>query len=299
MLAPIELPAPRYEYGGDEFVFVELAEEMSFQANFKAMAICTELRSRSLPGVTEVCPGNASYLIRIDPDELHPDELIAELRSIDEAIARSSHYTFETRVVDIPVLLDDPWTRELTQRFADRRQDPSVTDVEYAARLNGFGTKEEFLRALTGSPYFISMVGFVPGTPWCFQMVPRERIIQVPKYVTPRTDTPALTFGYGGAFGCIYPVRGPGGYQMFGVCAAPIFDPEQRLPDFAELIVFARPGDVFKFRPVERDEYDAVRAQVEEGSFRYRTRPVVFEPERFFAEPDAYNDELLARLYGD
>ena len=85
---------------------------------------------------------------------------------------------------------------------------------------------------------------------------------------------------------------------MFGIFAAPIFDPEQRLPDFADLIVFPRPGDIFKFRPIERDEYDAVRARVEDGSFRYEVRPVEFEPEPFFAEPDAYNEGLLARLYG-
>jgi urea carboxylase len=297
-IEPVELPEARYSLGGDEFVFVELDEEMSFQANFKAMGVCTELRERHLPGVTEICPGNASYLVRLDPDRLHPQDLIAELREIDAFFAGAAGYKFETRVVDVPVLLEDTWTLETMERFRDRRQDPTVTDVEFAARLNNFSSKEDFLLALVGSPYFVTMVGFVPGTPWCFQMVPRERIIQVPKYVRPRTDTPPLTFGYGGAFGCIYPVRGPGGFQMFGIFAAPIFDPQQRLPDFAELIVFSRPGDIFKFRPVERDEYDAVRARVEDGSFRYETRPVEFEPEPFFADPDAYNEALLARLYG-
>jgi urea carboxylase len=291
-----QLPEPRYTLGGDEFVFVELDREMSFQANFKAMATCTELRARDLHGVTEVCPGNASYLIRLDPDALDPRDLIAELRRIDEAVGHDSHYTFRTRVVDVPVLLEDPWTREVMQRFADRRQDPTVTDAEFAAQLNGYESKDAFLEALVGSPYYVTMVGFVPGTPWCFQMVPRERTIQVPKYVRPRTDTPALTFGYGGAFGCIYPVRGPGGFQMFGVFAAPIFDPRQRLPDFADLIVFPRPGDIFRFRPVEQEEFDAVRAEVDAGSFRYRSREVEFDPEQFFADPDAYNGGLIERL---
>jgi urea carboxylase len=292
----VQLPEPRYTLGGDEFVFVELDQEMSFQANFRSMAVCNELRARGLPGVTEICPGNASYLVRLDPDTLHPRDLIAELQGIDEQVAHASHLTLSTRVVDVPVLLEDPWTREMMDRFPERRQDPTVTDVEFAARLNGYETKEDFLRALVGSPYYVSMVGFVPGTPWCFQMVPRQRTIQVPKYIRPRTDTPPLTFGYGGAFGCIYPVRGPGGFQMFGIFAAPIFDPQQRLPDFADLIVFPRPGDIFRFRPVERDEYDVVRAQVEEGTFRYQQREVEFDPEAFFADPDAYNAEVVARL---
>jgi allophanate hydrolase subunit 1 len=295
----VELPAPRYSYGGDEFVFVELDEEMSFQANFKAMAVCTELRKRGLTGVVEICPGNASYLVRFDADGLRPDHLVAELEAIDERVGQLEHYTFTTRVVDVPVLLEDPWTLETIRRFADRRQDPDATDVEYAARINGFKTKQDFLQALVGSPYFVTMVGFVPGTPWCFQMVPRERVIQVPKYVRPRTDTPERAFGYGGAFGCIYPVRGPGGYQLFGIFAAPIFDPKQQLEDFKDLIVFPRPGDIFKFRPIERDKYDTIRNEVEERTFRYRTREVEFDPEVFFADPDGFNEGLLARLYGD
>src|SRR5256885_7806807 len=73
------------------------------------------------------------------------------------------------------------------------------------------------------------MVGFVAGLPFLFQMVERQRQIQVPKYLSPRTDTPRLTLGHGGCFSCIYSVRGAGGYQMFGVTPAPIFDPAQRL----------------------------------------------------------------------
>ena len=157
-IEPVELPEARYTLGGDEFVFVELDQAMSFQANFKAMAVCTELRRRSLPGVTEICPGNASYLVRLDPDTLHPHDLIAELRAIDSS-AGSTGYTFGTRVVDVPVLLEDPWTRETMERFSERRQDPTLTDVEFAARPNGFPTKDAFLQALVGSPYFVSMVG--------------------------------------------------------------------------------------------------------------------------------------------
>lgn len=297
-IEPVELPPPRYEYGGDEFVFVELDEAMSFQANFRALAICQELGRRSLPGIVEIAPANAAYLVRLNPDELHPDDLIAELRTISDEVARTAHYTFQTRVVDVPVLFQDPWTVETQERFKDRRQNPDGTDIEYAARINGFASTEDFLQSLHGSPYFVTMVGFVPGTPWCLQMVPRERIIQAPKYVRPRTDTPALAFGYAGAFVAIYPVRGPGGYQLFGRQATPIFDPAQELADFRDLIVYPRPGDIFKFRPVDRDEYDAVRGEVEAKTFRYKSVDVEFDPEVFFEGPDRYNEDLLARLYG-
>ena len=125
------------------------------------------------------------------------------------------------------MLYDDPWTNETLMRFRDRHQEPDSTDLEYAARINGFAGKDEFIDAHAGAPWFASMVGFVAGLPFLYQMVPRERQLEVPKYVRPRTDTPALTIGHGGCFGCIYSVRGAGGYQMFGITPVPIYDPAQ------------------------------------------------------------------------
>jgi CO/xanthine dehydrogenase Mo-binding subunit len=66
-----ELPQARYSYGGDEFVFVELAEAMSLKVNFRAMAITNKLEEERIDGVMDICPSNASYMVRIDPDVLH------------------------------------------------------------------------------------------------------------------------------------------------------------------------------------------------------------------------------------
>jgi urea carboxylase len=291
-----ELPAARYTWGGDEFVMVELDEAMSFHANFKALAITHELRSRAVDGVVEIAPANASYLVRFDPDVLDPRRLMDELREIEAGIT-DEEATFETRIVDVPALYDDPWTRETLMRFRDRHQNPDGTDLEYVARINNFATTDEFVEAHHGSPFYVSMVGFVPGLPWAFQMVPREKMLQVPKYIRPRTDTPALALSQGGAFAAIYPVRGPGGYQLFGMCAMPIFDLKMELPDFRDNVVFFRHGDILKIRPVDREEYDAIRADVEAKKARYRVKDIVFQPHEFFVNPAAYNAALVEELY--
>ena len=115
------------------------------------------------------------------------------------------------------------------------------------------------------------MVGFVAGLPFLYQMVAAQRQIEVPKYLRPRTDTPKLTVGHGGCFGCIYSVRGAGGYQMFGITPMPIYDPRRRcrLRDF---MCFFRPGDIVKFKPIDRERYDALRAEVEAGTSAIRQR---------------------------
>lgn len=297
------LPAQaRYSFGGDEHLFVEISEEMSLPAFFKGMAICNELRRRvdagQIAGVTEICPANAAYLVRFDPDLIVPDVLLAALKDIEAGLG-DADLRMQTRIVEVPVLYNDPWTHETLMRFRERHQDPSSTDIEYAARINGHASVDAFIAAHSGAPWFVSMVGFVAGLPFLFQMVERERQIQVPKYLSPRTDTPRLTLGHGGCFSCVYSVRGAGGYQMFGVTPAPIFDPAQRLSYLKELMVFFRPGDIVKWKPIDRAEYDRLVAQVDAGTYTLRIEPVSFSLGEFLADPDGYNRQLLKVLHGD
>ncbi|WP_395475378.1 allophanate hydrolase subunit 1 [Saccharopolyspora spinosa] len=213
----VQLPLARYEFGGDEFVFVELDREMSLKANLKAMAITGALRRENIDGVIDICPSNASYLVRLNPDRLHPAELVEELRRLEHTAGElPDDHAVRTRIVDVPVLFDDPWTRETLLKFRDRHQDPDATDLEFAARINGFTDVRALVEAITAAPFLVTMLGFVPGLPFCYQMVPRDRQIQVPKYVRPRTDTPERAFGYGGAFAVVYPVRGAAGTSSSG-----------------------------------------------------------------------------------
>lgn len=292
-------PSPaRYSFGGDEHLFVEISEEMSLSAFFKGMAICTELKRRALPGITEICPANAAYQVRFDPDVIAPDQVLRTLKDIEQAVG-SADLELQTRVVEIPVLYNDPWTHETLMKFRERHQDPASTDIEYAARINEFKSVDDFIAAHSGAPWFVSMVGFVAGLPFLFQMVERDQQIEVPKYLRPRTDTPKLTLGHGGCFSCIYSVRGAGGYQMFGITPAPIFDPAQALPYLKDFMVFFRPGDIVKWKPIDREEYDRNVAQVEAGTFNLHIRPVQFSLKRFLADPASYNQHILEALHGD
>ena len=288
----------RYSYGGDEHIFVELSEEMSLEAFFKGMAITSAVKRLAIPGVTEICPANASYQLRFRPEIVKPKDLMQVLKAL-EAVMGDAELELDTRVVEIPVLYGDPWTRETLMKFRERHQDPSSTDLEYAARVNHHRTVEDFVAAHSGSPWFVSMVGFVAGLPFLYQMVERERQIEVPKYLRPRTDTPKLTIGHGGCFSCVYSVRGAGGYQLFGITPAPIYDPAQGLPYLKDFMVFFRPGDIVKFRPIDRAEYDRAVAEVERGTFDLRIRPFRFSLKRFLVNPSAYNRGIEEVLHGN
>jgi urea carboxylase len=288
--------AMRYSFGGDEHVFVEVSEEMSLEAFFKSLSITNAVRESRIKGVTEICPANASFQIKFDPDIIAPDDMMTELKRLESAATLDQ--VLKTRIIEIPVLYDDPWTRETLLRFRERHQNPTGTDIEYASRVNNFASVDDFIAAHSGAPWFVSMVGFVAGLPFLYQMVERARQIEAPKYLRPRTDTPKLTVGHGGCFSCIYSVRGAGGYQMFGITPMPIYDPRQEITYLHEFMALFRPGDMVKWKPITREVYDQTVVDVDAGRFQPLMRDVTFSLAEFERDIDGYNRKLEQALHG-
>lgn len=291
----------RYTYGGDEHLFVEVDSAMSLRANFRVTRLTHEIHRRieagELRGILEICPANASLLLRVDPDLISPLDLERTVRQIEEQLSASPIESLETRIIEIPVWYDDPITAEVVSRFREGyHQDPSGNDLDFAARINGLKDSQDFIRAHHSDPWLVTMVGFVAGLPFMYQLVERDRQLEVPKYLSPRTDTAKLTVGHGGCFGVIYSVPGAGGYQMFGLAAADIYSSSLQGTEDEEQMILFRPGDIVKFRPIDESEYNAIQRQVEDGSFSFRIAPVVFDMERALREGSKYNEELLEAL---
>ena len=149
------------------------------------------------------------------------------------------------------------------------------------------------------------------------ERVAKERLADAPATVRPQNAeyanpaeavlvfaTPAdrhsdqLTVGYGGCFGCIYSVRGAGGYQLFGITPMPIYDPQQKISYLREFMVLFRPGDIVKWKPIERAEYDDTVKRVEAGRYDPKMRETTFDLKDFSRDIPAYNHRLEEVLNG-
>lgn len=289
----------RYTWGGDEFLLIEISEDMSLEANLLGHTMAAELESRELDGLVDIAPSNTGLLIRFDPDIILPSDLERIAHEVEQQARQATNGTIQTRIVEVPVWFDDPFTKETGKRFREGfHQRPEGNDLDYAAEVNNLEDAAEFIRRYHEAPWIVSMIGFVAGIPWLYQLVDREHQLEVPKYKSPRTDTPERTLGHGGCFGAIYAVRGAGGYQMFGIVATPIYQPEQTLADFKDFSVFFNPGDIVKYKPVDEAEYNRIRAEVEAGTFKYKQVPFTFEPAKALADPESYNKTILEALNG-
>ena len=248
---------PRFLNSGDQYLTIEIGDEMSLEANFVVIALDRRIKEAGVPGLIETLPGWRSMLLHYDSIAVRTADMISELRRIWEQMPEVK--SVPSRLIELPVMYGGQWGR----------------DLDFVAKENGVSA-DEVIRIHSETIHWVGMVGFTPGSPQLMQMNP-PLLLSVPKYTSPRLYTPLGTIGLGGSITAIYPVVSPGGYQMIGLTPVPIFDRFQGMEIFEESPVLLRIGDRIKFNNIEDDkEFDLIRQQVVECSYKYKIREEEF-----------------------
>lgn len=243
-------PEPRFLFSGDEYLTIELGDEMTLKANFLVIALNEAIGQADLIGFRETFPGWRSVLLSYDSLAVKTADLITELKSLLRQIPAVSEVP--SRLIELPCKYGPPWGK----------------DLDFVAQQNRL-PPEEVARIHAETIHWTGMVGFTPGSPQLMQLNP-EVLLSTPKYTSPRLYTPTGAIGLGGSITAHYPVVSPGGYQLIGLCPVPIYDRFQTLAQFEESPVLLRIGDRIKYQPVEGEEYDQIRQLVIEYRYEYR-----------------------------
>ena len=61
-------------------------------------------------------------------------------------------------------------------------------------------------------------------------------------------------------------------------------------------MVFFKPGDIVKWKPITREEYDQIVLDVESGKYQPKIKNVVFDLAAFNEDIDGTNSKLLETL---
>jgi allophanate hydrolase subunit 1 len=99
--------AIRYLYSGDQFLTIEIGDEMSLRANFKVIGIDNAIKQAEIAGVIETLPGWRSMLLHYDSLKIRTADLISELK---KAVERVSEVTeVPSRLIELPVKYKGKW----------------------------------------------------------------------------------------------------------------------------------------------------------------------------------------------
>jgi urea carboxylase len=258
---------PAFRILGDTTLNVEFGDETSIPLNFRILTLDRAIRANPLNGLIETNPQVRTLGIVYNPLVTSHGKLRAYVK--DLLASETDVKTLPSRRVTIPALYNDPWSRECAAAFGVQN------NIEYIADLNRL-TVSEVVALHTGSDYWVTGVGFVPGAFMSYAMDPRKKF-GAPLYRTPRTWTHSRLLNFGGNTSTIYPFRTPGGGQLFGRTPINIFEPKQKNRAFANGPVLAHAGDRHRYVSITQEEYYEIRAAVENGSYDYAIEDDVFD----------------------
>ncbi|GAA4478697.1 5-oxoprolinase subunit B family protein [Microbacterium panaciterrae] len=186
-----------------------------------------------VPGVECVIPTYDAALIEINPTEVSLDGLRDYLAHVVEGLDIDLPLTDAPRTFDVPVLYDLDGELDL--------QDVAVAQDLSAA---------EIVRLHSDPPYVVRCLGAPGGSPMLDgPAFPHP----VPRLASPRAHVPQGVVSVAGRQATITPAAAPGGWALIGRTPLTVLDLE------SEPFVPYEPGDLIRFRPIDRDEYESLR----------------------------------------
>ncbi len=195
---------------GDRALLVELG------GTARVVAWTDAVGRAGIPGVEDLVPAAETLLVVCGE---HADVAAVRQRLSGLEVSESDAGPAEDgEVLEIPVTYDGP-------------------DLADVARLTGLAERE-VVEAHTGSTWRVAFGGFAPGFGYLVGGDPR---LEVPRRDESRTRVPAGAVGLAGTFSGVYPRESPGGWQLIGTTAAPMWDLDRDPP---ALLV---PGAVVRF----------------------------------------------------
>lgn len=120
-------------------------------------------------------------------------------------------------------------------------------------------TKEEIIALHTRATYTVFGIGFLPGFMYLGGI---NKELEIPRKAEPRSKVVKGAVGIAGKQTGIYPQESPGGWNIIGNCAVPIFDASKENPCFVSV------GDNIEFYEISKAEHDLNKIEAEVGIYK-------------------------------
>lgn len=238
--------AVRFLIAGDKAVSVEFGSEISLAVNEKVRMLQKELQDNPMYGITETVPTYSSLIVHYRPEVIRYGELVEELK---KRMEHMSHVTAGTAYIkEVPVLYGGTLG----------------PDLEYCAQLEQTSV-EEIIRKHSEHEYYVYMLGFAPGHPY---MARFEEPFGFKRRESPRVKIPGRSIVVQQNLSDLIPFEQPCGWNIIGSTPLDICNFAKEDP------FLLRAGDWVKHIPVTEKEYELIRKDVENGTYRVKTYPL-------------------------
>ncbi|KZO93557.1 urea carboxylase [Calocera viscosa TUFC12733] len=292
-------PEVVYRQAGDEYILIEFGPDdldLSIRARIHLFELAVSKHNWPAGAIRSLAPCIRSTMVHYNSSILSQTSLLDQLIAVERALPSTlADQTFPSRVLRMPIVLDDPWSQACIDDYMRTTRDKAVylpSNSKYLADNNGLeGGSKEALQLLIQSEWLILGLGFYLACPFLVPIDPRCRLVGA-KMNPSRTMTPEGAVGIAGLVAAIYPVASPGGYQLFGRTLSTWrtwgkgkgFSQEK--PWILEMF------DRVKFYPVSVEDYDKFQKQVAGGTHTFDVQNGQFSMKEYNTFVDSIRPEI-------
>ena len=216
---------------GDRGLLLEFGDEISSEVNEKVRRMALAIPAEAIEGIIETIPTYRSLLIIYNPLILFLNNLKEKLLRIEDGLKQTPFP--EPKLTRIPVVYGGT----------------CGPDLEGVAKYHQISA-EDVIQLHCSKPYFIYMIGFMPGFPYMGEL---PDVLVTPRLKTPRLSVPAGSVAIAQKQTGIYPMESPGGWQIIGRTPTKMFDPEREPPALLQM------GDLVQFYQISEKEFNEWR----------------------------------------
>lgn len=183
----------------------------------------------------EVIPVFADLLVTLSPRTFmggaDPQSIIAGCL---EKLERQDEASVEPRLIEVPACYDEEFAYDLAE-IAEK----GGISVAEAIRLHAEQT------------YKVYAMGFCAGYAYMGDL---PEPLRQPRRSSPRTKIPVGSVAVADFMTSVYPLAMPGGWHIIGRTPLPFFNPDNQ-----ENPTLLRAGDLVRFLPIDKDEFNRLQ----------------------------------------
>jgi len=234
MVETIAHSSPLFFPMGEQAIVVQFENEVSLEVSHHVQKFIHLIKESGVPGITQLLPAFNNLTVCYDPAIADYDQLLEYLKSLETSSLEMKD--LHSKTVNIPVVFGGEYG----------------PDLDIIARHADL-TEQEVVNKLLSKSYFVYMIGFIAGYPYCGDIDP---MLSLPRRTNPRLKVEKGTIQIVNNLTGIFTMTAPSGWHLMGWTPMNMFNPYNDPPSLLQA------GDHVKYVPIsasEAEQWDAKR----------------------------------------
>ncbi|MFJ7726878.1 5-oxoprolinase subunit PxpB [Neobacillus sp. NPDC097160] len=218
--------SPLYFPMGDQAIVVQFKNEISIEVSKQVQMFAHLIQANKIPGIIQLLPAFNNLTVCYDPKVVGFIQLKAFLEGLEDF--KSTQMDQESKTISLPVVFGNEYG----------------ADLDIVAKKADL-TTDEVIQLLLSKSYFVYMLGFIAGYPYCGDI---DKRLSLPRRSNPRIKVPKGTIQIVNNLCGIFTMTAPSGWHLMGWTPMDIFNPNIDPPCLLQA------GDYVKYVPIKASE---------------------------------------------